>query len=66
MTIHGVTCPHCGCERVFRSHRRTFELVFLRVFHLTPYRCDACDHRFYKRHQTNSKSRDGASFRPAA
>lgn len=63
-----VICPHCGCHYVFRSHRRTIEMPFLRLFHLIPYRCDSCDHRFYRGHQKpTSTSRDGGcSVRPAA
>jgi len=68
MSAHGVICPHCGCEYVFRSHLRTVEVPFLRVFHLMPYRCDAFGHCFDRRLQeSNSKSRDRASsFRSAA
>ena len=68
-TAAGVTCPRCGCEYVFRSHRRGIEMPLLRLFQLIPYRCDSCDHRFYIRcrQKPNSASRDEtSSIRPAA
>ena len=43
-------CPHCGCARVWRSHRRgILERHVFGVFSLWPHRCSECDRRFYAR-----------------
>ena len=51
-----LTCPHCGSEYVFRSHRWAIERPFLYLFHSIPYRCGSCLRRFYKRQKKNNSS----------
>jgi DNA-directed RNA polymerase subunit RPC12/RpoP len=42
-------CPHCGDKRFFRSRRRGVKDWFLRhVLFQSPYRCAACDRRFFR------------------
>jgi hypothetical protein len=40
-------CPRCGKSAIRRSHRRPLERP-LKLIRLLPYRCDACDLRFYR------------------
>jgi hypothetical protein len=48
-TIHR-ECPVCGSHFFARSHRRGFfERHILRALRIRPYRCNACDCRFYCR-----------------
>jgi hypothetical protein len=43
-------CPNCTSDKIVQSHRRGFfELRVLRFTHRRPYRCVACQHRFYRR-----------------
>ena len=64
MPTPGVVCPHCGCQHVVRSHRRSMEKPFLRLFHVIPYRCDVCERRFYRRGPESSPSLREAAFTP--
>ena len=42
------TCPHCGSDEVYRSRARgIIERHVVRVLRFFPYRCFACDRRFY-------------------
>jgi DNA-directed RNA polymerase subunit RPC12/RpoP len=44
------SCPRCGSRRFTRSHRRGIaERFVLRALQIRPYRCAACDGRFYSR-----------------
>ena len=46
----GPQCPLCGSAEVRRSRRRgPVERFFLRFLGRSPYRCDECDARFYRR-----------------
>jgi len=39
-------CPHCGSDRLRRSHTHgLFELLLRRVFAIKPLRCTACHYR---------------------
>jgi hypothetical protein len=49
-----LTCPHCGSEYVFRSHRWAIERPFLYLFHSIPYRCGSCLRRFHRRQKENN------------
>jgi DNA-directed RNA polymerase subunit RPC12/RpoP len=41
-------CPSCGSREVTRSHRRGIaERYVLPTVRIRPYRCAACDRRFY-------------------
>lgn len=41
-------CPKCKSERAHRSRRKgIFEKSLGRLFGLLPYRCDACDERYF-------------------
>ena len=40
-------CPKCREQNVRRSHRRFFDYIFSAVG-MVPYRCNACEHRFYR------------------
>jgi DNA-directed RNA polymerase subunit RPC12/RpoP len=43
-------CPSCGSRNLWRSTRRGLaERYFLRILQIRPYRCAACDNRFYGR-----------------
>lgn len=42
-----IRCPKCHEFNVRRSHRRMGDF-FLRVIGLVPFRCNICDHRFYR------------------
>jgi hypothetical protein len=43
-------CPRCGSSWVCRAYRiGLIERHLLRAFSLSPYRCDRCDRRFYRR-----------------
>jgi ribosomal protein L37AE/L43A len=47
---HKHSCPSCGSESVRRSYRVGFvEKVFYRLVGLRPYRCTACETRFFDR-----------------
>jgi len=62
-----LVCPHCGHNYIFRSHRRTLEKPFLRIFRLLPYRCEACDARFYRRAEaSDERSSDRATANTSA
>jgi len=42
------TCPACKSNNVRRSMRRgVLEILVLRLLLLRPYRCDACNYRYY-------------------
>ena len=51
-----LTCPHCGSEYIFRSHRWAIERPFLYLFHSIPCRCGSCLRRFYRRQEENNSS----------
>lgn len=38
------TCPSCGADGARRSHRHVLERL---LFCFMPFRCMACDHRFF-------------------
>ncbi len=41
-------CPLCGSDKVARSPRRAAQDLVLRsMLFQVPYRCKACDHRFF-------------------
>ena len=41
-------CPHCSSKYIHRSKRRgIFELSVLTLVPIRPFRCEACDRRFY-------------------
>jgi uncharacterized membrane protein len=42
-----MTCPKCGEARAHRSHRSGLKDRVYRLFRMTPYRCRACERRFY-------------------
>ena len=42
-----MTCPKCKENRAHRSHRAGFKDRIFHLFHQIPYRCHACDTRFY-------------------
>lgn len=42
------SCPHCGGMKFFRSRKNGLkDWFFHRVLFLNPYRCEACDGRFF-------------------
>jgi hypothetical protein len=41
-------CPACQGTRVYRSRRRGVLERRARLIRLAPYRCDACNHRFWR------------------
>lgn len=42
-------CPHCRSKRTHRSRRRgIIERTFLTVIFVKPFRCQACDARFFR------------------
>jgi hypothetical protein len=41
-------CSRCGTNRYVRRSRRTILDIALSEFFLYPFRCDSCDHRFYR------------------
>jgi hypothetical protein len=44
-----LACPVCGSKRVNRSKRRGIvERMFFRLVSLKPFRCEACDTRFFR------------------
>ena len=43
------SCPRCGCDELYRSRRRSFEKGFLLLLDWVPFRCEACNHRFYSK-----------------
>ena len=44
------SCPKCGNHNVHRSHRQgSLEKYLLRSLHISPYRCEACYGRFFRR-----------------
>jgi hypothetical protein len=45
---HPRLCPSCGSDRIHRSMRKGFKDWFQNYFFAErPYRCNACDERFY-------------------
>jgi hypothetical protein len=40
-------CPHCKENRAHRSHRQNFKDRIMALFSMKPYRCHACNRRFY-------------------
>jgi hypothetical protein len=50
-------CPCCRGKEVYRSHRRGIvERYVLRAVQVRPYRCAACDNRFYKQESRTTNS----------
>jgi predicted Zn-ribbon and HTH transcriptional regulator len=42
-------CPRCQSHRIHRSRRRgIFESRLLALLFIRPFRCLACDHRFFR------------------
>ena len=49
-----LTCPRCHDHHVRRSHRKLYDTL-LKLFGLVPYRCNSCQHRFFRsRNSVNS------------
>jgi transposase-like protein len=45
-----LNCPRCHSKRIHRSRRKgIFERKVLAMMSVRPYRCDLCDHRFFRR-----------------
>jgi hypothetical protein len=44
----GVSCPKCRETSVRRSRRRLFLDFILGSIGMVPYRCNACEHRFFR------------------
>jgi hypothetical protein len=42
-----ITCPKCRETNIRRSHRRLLDFL-LRSFGLVPFRCNICEHRFFR------------------
>jgi hypothetical protein len=42
-----LTCPKCRESNIRRSHRRPGDILF-RVLGLVAFRCNVCDHRFFR------------------
>jgi len=42
-----VKCPKCHEINVRRSHRRILDILF-RAIGMVPFRCNVCEHRFYR------------------
>jgi hypothetical protein len=42
-----IVCSHCRCSQVRFSHRRWYEYP-LGLLHIMPFRCMACERRFYR------------------
>jgi DNA-directed RNA polymerase subunit RPC12/RpoP len=41
-------CPNCGSHAIFKSRRKGFlENVLNKIFFISPFRCGACDLRFF-------------------
>ena len=44
-----LTCPVCRSTQIHRSKRRgTFERRVLALVFVRPFRCEMCDHRFFR------------------
>jgi DNA-directed RNA polymerase subunit RPC12/RpoP len=42
-------CPHCQSKNITKSKRRgLLESMVLKLVHVRPYRCLACDSRFFR------------------
>ena len=42
-------CPRCGAERIHQSRRiGLIEKRVLATFLMRPFRCESCDHRFFR------------------
>ena len=44
-----LSCPWCESELLHRSRRYTTYEHILRIVGIRPYRCEACNERFYSR-----------------
>jgi transposase-like protein len=42
-----IVCPKCRQSNVRRSHRRPADFIF-RVLGMAAFRCNVCDHRFFR------------------
>jgi hypothetical protein len=42
-----ITCPKCRETNIRRSHRRLLDFL-LRSIGLVPFRCNICEHRFFR------------------
>jgi len=45
-----ISCPLCHSKRIHHSQRQgILEQVILAMILIRPYRCEKCDHRFFRR-----------------
>lgn len=49
-----VVCPQCNKDVRERSHARGWREDLLKTFNQVPYRCRACNHRFFGRGMTSN------------
>jgi predicted SprT family Zn-dependent metalloprotease len=54
-----VSCPKCRETSVRRSHRRLFLDFLYRSIGMVPYRCNACEHRFFRFRKHTVAARGG-------
>src|ERR1700687_2380947 len=48
-------CPRCGRNWVRRSHRKgAIEKIVCALFSVDPFRCEDCDHRYFRFRSTHS------------
>lgn len=53
----------CGSRRIVRSHRASIVDHLVDAVGFVPYRCEACDRRFYSRPQGGGKPKQGGNRR---
>lgn len=58
-------CPKCKVNQAHRSHRTGFKDRIVAWFSVKPYRCHACNHRFYayRDGETSSRLRSAEEIR---
>ena len=49
-------CPKCGSSYIRRSHKRGLLEKILATTGVRPYRCDACDKRFFGRTKEHAEA----------
>ena len=55
--LQRLSCPECGSQTIHRSMRRGLkESILHRVFLVSPYRCDDCDHRYFRRRPSSAET----------
>jgi len=47
-----IKCPKCHEQNVRRSHRRFLDYIFSAIG-MVPFRCNVCEHRFYRFRKLN-------------